>query len=53
MYNLMFLAGNGDVCGPVVGNYFGREDVSLKESPSDEEHPSVFVMACTKSAFRH
>jgi hypothetical protein len=53
MHNLMFLAGKGDVCGTMVGNYFGRKNVGLKVSPSHEESPSIFVMTCTKSAIMH
>jgi hypothetical protein len=53
MHNWMFLAAKGDVCGPMVWNYFGRKNVGLKVSPSDEESPSIFVMTCTKSTIRH
>jgi hypothetical protein len=49
----MFLAAEGDVCGPMVWNYFGRKNVCLVVGPPDIERPSIFVMTCTKSAVRH
>jgi hypothetical protein len=53
MHNLMLLASKGDVCGPMVWNYFGRKNVGLEVSPSDEKNPSIFVMTCINSTIRH
>jgi hypothetical protein len=49
----MLSAGDGDIRGLVVRNYFGRQNIGVVVSPSDVERATVFVPTHKDGFLRH